>query len=340
MEHKMEKELTELFMKIGECGDWPKYFESPETLKEKIACYSSKLMNEYDSGGLVWDFQLKLIKWLKNVDDIKDKYLLINSLSYFTFFNSDQCKALYREALSGPTIRWLIDIEKYDITDKLLNDKLSESINLTCFSAATDSMSMETFRHVCKPVNTISQTWLAYAERGDNEEKRNREVQLCENQLRETGYKQIVVLEDFVGSGSQIKNVLDFLGCFQEWPILFIPLLVCPQGNSAISKHLSENKFHHITYEPLSVLPWELILADERPADSTLYPPLLGELKKFAEAIHKKVVGLEGAEALNYLGFGKVGALFAKYTNCPDNTLRLYHNKSDLWEPLFLRRDR
>jgi hypothetical protein len=336
MEHKMEKELTELFMKIGECGDWPKYFESPETLKEKISCYSSKLMNEYDPGGTAWDFQLKLISWLKNVDNIQNKYLLLNSLSYFTFFNRRQCIALYREALYGPTVRWLIDIGEHDITDPQLNDRINESIRQTCFSAATDSMNISDFRHACDLSSDSSKTWRTYLNPEDSAEQRNAKAEACKKDLCDTGYKQIVVLEDFVGTGMQTDDVIDFLGSFQEWPILFIPLLVCPQGSSAISRHLSEKGYHHIKYKPVSVLPWELILAEDRPEGSEPYP-LLGELKEFAKGIHEKVIGSDNSGGFGYLGCGGIGALFAKYTNCPDNTLPLYHNDNRQWKPLFLR---
>jgi len=331
----MEEKLIDIFTKIGERSKWPKYFDDSETLRKKIECYSSRLMNIYDSGGTAWDFQHQLIKWLNNVDSIKNKYLLINSLSYFTFFNRGQFIALCREALCGPTVKWLIDIENYDITDPLLNSQINQSISLTLFSAATDSMSINDFRHACKPmtVKTTGQTWLDYIKHIDSEEEKKVKAQSYQKLLHNKGYKRIVVLEDFVGTGNQIKNILDFLGCFKKWPILVIPLLVCPQGNSAIPKHLRKRGYDHISYEPVSILPWELILADKRPKDSMLYSPLLTELKKFARITHEKL-------GIGYLGYKKVGALCAKYANCPNNTLPLYHNKSDKWEPLFERSDR
>ena len=337
----MEQSLIDIFLEIGERSDWGEHFESPEILRARIECYSSKLMHTYDPHYTVWDFQIQLLKWLNNADSIEDKYLLINSLSYFTFFNRDQCAALYREALYGPTIRWLIDIENYDITDIHLNDRIKKSIRQTFFSAATDSMNISDFRHTCG-LSGSPLIWRAYVNKKDTEKEIITKVASCKKDLRDGKYKQIVVLDDFIGSGDQTEGVIDFLGHFQEWRILFIPLLVCPQGNEAIIKHLKDKTYHHISYEPVSVLPWELILSDKRPLDSKPYPRLLAELKAFAEAIHERVIGQNKTtpQKTEYLGYKSNGALFAKFTNCPNNTLPMYHKKSDCWEPLFLRSDR
>ena len=335
----MEPGLVDIFLEIGKRGNWGKGFEKPEELSARIECYSKKLMNEFDTHS-VWRFQLQLINWLENVNKLKDKYLLLNSLSYFTFFNREQCNALYREALYGPTYKWLIDIKNYEITDPKLNNKLNKSIDQTCFSAATDSMDIATFRHVCGNVKTLHQTWFAYVNRKDSRKKIKEKVELCKKDLNDRKFKQIVVLDDFIGTGRQTEGVIDFLGYFQEWPILFIPLLVCPQGDFAISEHLREKRLQHISYEPVSILPWELILADDRLPDSKPYLPQLDNLKKFAEAIHEKIFDKDDPKVLGYLGYGDIGALFAKYSNCPNNTLPLYHDESNRWIPLFKRSKR
>jgi hypothetical protein len=96
----MEKRLQDIFIEIGERNDWPKCYMKPEILKLKIESYTEKLMNIYDPVSL-WDFQLYLLKWLDNVETIDEKFLLLNSLYYFTFFNREQCNTLYLEALRG-----------------------------------------------------------------------------------------------------------------------------------------------------------------------------------------------------------------------------------------------
>jgi hypothetical protein len=101
---------------------------------------------------------------------------------------------------------------------------------------------------------------------------------------------------------------------------------------------LRTKKYDHISYEPISMLPWELILTDDRPVDSNNLPLLLADFKEFAKKIHTRVIGTDIHGSSGYLGYKDTGALFAKYTNCPDNTLPLYHEKENKqWSPLFPR---
>ena len=333
----MEKRLQDLFIKIGERNIWPKCYMKPEILKLKIECYAERLMNEYDPVSS-WNFQLYLLKWLDNVKTIDDKFLLLNSLSFFTFFNREQCKALYLEALYGPIFRWLIDINNLNILDKDIDEILNDKIGSTFISAATDSTDISTMRHVCDLTINNPYIWHSFINPADNEEEKNNKIKSCKKDLYDGKYEQIVVLEDFIGSLTQSKDIIDFLGNFPEWKILFIPLIICPQGDIAISEHLRDKKYNHITYEPISKLPWELILDDDRPPDSNSLPDLLIKLKEYAKNNYTKVKGTETGGSEGYLGYKNIGALFAKYTNCPDCTLPLYYEKENInWKPLFPR---
>jgi len=329
----------ELFIEIGECTNWDDYYEHPEILRSKIECYSDKLMNKYDPES-AWNFQLYLLNWLENAETTEEKYLFLNSLSYFTFFNREQCNALYLEALHGPIFKWLIDKKNLNILDESIDDILSEKIKSTFISAATDSTNISTMRHICGLHLHSPYTWHLFINPDDEEEKINN-INFCKKYLRKQGYEQIVVLEDFIGSGNQTKGIIDFLGNFPEWEILFIPLLICPQGDIAISKHLRTKGYNNISYEPISILPWELILADERPPDSNKLPDLLIKLKEYAKNNYTRVIGKEIDGFDGYLGYKDIGALFAKYTNCPNNTLPLYHeNRNKKWKSLFPRSER
>jgi hypothetical protein len=338
----MEKGLLNLFIEIGERKDWDEYYAPSEILRSRIECYAEKLMDGYDPASPVWDFQLYLLKWLENAETIEEKFLLLNSLSFFSFFNRDQCNALYLEALHGPILRWLIEINNLDILDNDINDKINECVEPTFISAATDSTDISAMRHVCDLQINHTKIWHSYINKYDSEEQKNGKIESCKNDLHNWGYKQIVVLEDFIGTGKQSKAVIDFLGNFPEWRIIFIPLIICPQGDIAITEHLRTKKYDHISYEPISKMPWELILADDRPIGSKSPPLLLAKLKEYAREIHTRVIGTESDGSAGYLGFKDTGALFAKYTNCPDNTLPLYHYKrnEEHWSPLFPRSDR
>jgi hypothetical protein len=334
----MDNRLVDFFIEIGKRNDWPEYYVDSRILKSRIECYAEKLMDRYDPASPVWDFQLYLLKWLENVKTIDEKFLLLNSLSFFSFFNRDQCNALYLEALHGPILRWLIEITNLDILDENIDEKLSENIGPTFISAATDSTDISTMRHLCGLQIRHTKIWNSYINKDDNEGQRNEKIESCKKDLHDWEYKQIIVLEDFVGSGTQSKEVIDFLGNLQDWKILFIPLIICPQGDMAITEHLRIKKYDHISYEPISKLPWELILTDDRPLESKSPPQLLADLKEYARKIHTRVTGTDISGSTGYLGYKDTGSLFAKYTNCPDNTLTLYHEKENKhWNPLFPR---
>jgi hypothetical protein len=336
----MNDRLTDFFIETGKRNDWPEYYLDSRILESRIEFYAEKLMDRFDPAP-VWDFQLYLLKWLENVETIEEKFLLINSLSFFSFFNREQCNALYLEALHGPILRWLIEINDLDILDKDINDKINECVEPTFISAATDSTDISAMRHVCDLQVNHTKIWHSYINEHDNEEQRNRKIESCKNDLINWGYRQIVVLEDFIGTGKQTKDIIDFLGNFQEWRIIFIPLIICPQGDKVITEHLRTKRYDHIFYEPISRLPWELILSDDRPPDSKKLPQLLVDLKEYARGIHTRVTGPDSDGSAGYLGYKGTGALFAKYTNCPDNTLPLYHYKrNEHWSPLFPRSDR
>jgi hypothetical protein len=333
----MEQKLQELFLEIGKRKKWPEYYENSVILSSKIECYAEKLMNVYDPAPM-WNFQLYLLNWLDNVKTIKEKFLLLNSLSYFAFFNREQCNALYLEALHGPIKKWLIDIKDLNILDEDIDEILSEKIESTFISAATDSTDISTMHHICGFPMKHTYIWYSFINPTDDENEIKRKIDSCKNDLHEWKYEQIVIIEDFVGSGTQSIEVIDFLGNFPEWKILFIPLLICPQGDMAITKHLYTKEYNHIIYEPISKMPWELILAEKRPHGSNCLPNLLDDFRKYARKIYTKVMGTKISGSKGYLGYKETGALFAKYTNCPDNTLPLYNEKENkYWKPLFPR---
>jgi len=333
----MVQRLQELFIEIGKRKKWPECYENSVILRSRIECYAEKLMDSYDPAPM-WNFQLYLLNWLDNVETMEEKFLLLNSLSYFVFFNREQCNALYLEALHGPIFKWLIDINDLNILDENIDEILSEKIETTFISAATDSTDISTMHHICGFPMKRTYIWHSFINPTDDEDEINRKIDSYKNDLHEWKYEQIVVLEDFVGSGTQSIEVIDFLGKFPEWKILFIPLVICPQGDIAITEHLYTKEYNHISYEPISKLPWELILADDRLPDSNKLPDLLNKLKEYARNNYTKVIGTEIGGSEGYLGYKKTGALFAKYTNCPDNTLPLYNEKENKnWNPLFPR---
>jgi hypothetical protein len=282
----MPHRLTELFIDISERRDWPDHFESVEIIRSRIEYLATNLVNRYDPVTPYWNYRAQISNWLEKVDSIEDKFMLLNTLSYFTFWGRDQNISLCKQAFSGPIIKWLIQVKGHDILAENINELLTQDIRRTCFSAATDSMNIADFHHVNKIVNEVRLTWSSTV---------NVSFDGNYDAIRKAlkNYDQIVVLEDFVGSGNQVKHILDFISELRELEILFVPLTISSQGNNKISSHIQKKQYHNISYEPIAILPWELTLDIDnlnRPEGHDI-SRTLEKLKTFAETNHSIIVG-------------------------------------------------
>lgn len=332
----MSNSLEELFIEIGERGSWPECYDRVEIVRDRIDCYANKLIEDYDPVQM-WDFKRQVERWLENVDSIDEKFLLLNCLTYFTFFNRDHDGALYREALNGVITQWLIDINEIDICSSSLSADIEKAIKSTLFSAATDSMDIATFCHTNNITNKKRPVWFAVIDKKDTPEQLREKACAWSATLKEWKRRQIVVLEDFIGSGRQIRPLIDFLANMHELKALIVPLTICPQGDSAIRDYIAENGFENLSYAPVTVLPDALVLGTGN-ANSN---EILVRLKKFAQDHHDKVIGASRRTPPAFLGYGDIGALFAKYTNCPNNSLPLFwYGENVNWTPLFRRNER
>lgn len=333
---RMLNNLEELFIEIGERSDWPECYDKVEIVRSRIDCYADKLIEKYDPIQM-WDFKRQVERWLNNIDDVDEKFMLLNSLTYFTFFNRDHYEALYREALNGVIAQWLIDINRIDICTMNLDANIEKAIGSTLFSAATDSMEISAFCHTNGITNKERSVWFGEIDKEDTLEQLQQKANEWSAKLKRWGRKQVVVLEDFIGSGKQIKPLIDFLASMNELKTLIVPLTICPQGDYAIRKHIEQNNLKNVFYAPVTVLPDDLVLGK----DTENRNEILIRLKKFAQDYHDRVIGTSRRTSPTYLGFGGIGALFAKYTNCPNNSLPLFwYSENEDWTPLFRRNER
>ena len=329
--------LEELFIEIGERSDWPECYDKVEIVRSRIDSYANKIIEKYDPIQM-WDFKRQVERWLDNIDDVDEKFMLLNSLTYFTFFNRDHYEALYREALNGAITQWLIDINRIDICTMSLDADIEKAIGSTLFSAATDSMEISAFCHTNGITNKNRPVWFGVVDKEDTLEQLEQKANEWSAQLKRWGRKQVVVLEDFIGSGNQIRPLIYFLASMYEFKTLIVPLTICPQGNYAIREYIKQKELKNIFYAPVTVLPDDLVLGK----DNEDRNEILIRLKEFAQNYHDKVVGTsQRTTAPTYLGFGDIGALFAKYTNCPNNSLPLFwYGENVDWAPLFRRNER
>jgi hypothetical protein len=296
---------------------------------DRIKFLSERVITKYAPVRVGWDFGTQVENWGDSILEPIEKYQLMKSLKFFTFLNQEQYEALYEEAFTNQIIHWVIDVSKINPLAASFENDINTAINETCFCALTDSMDISGF---CK-TNHLNQDDKPIMRKDWDTGKK------CLDFISTNHYSRMVILEDFVGTGDQSLLAMDILSEVPNFSILFAPLAACPQAILRIREYLDVNHLVNIDVSPVYELPWDFILDQNRPCGANSPHDLLNELMILAYSYELRVKGSYGQHYPGALGYKSTGALFAKYNNCPDNTLPLYnyHGTGTNWQPLFPR---
>lgn len=280
------------------------------------------------------DFWQRLEYWLKNVSDVNDKKALFEFTLYIQFITREDFNQLFLSAFSGPVKRWIIDLYNINLDQRSIDDEVNlrlhknNGFNHTWYCSVTDMNIGEFYRinhiegHDVRPdLNTL-------ATMGDE--------QHIHDYMSGRNIEQIVLLEDFVGSGSQFRSTLEkSLKYFGGKPTLFVPLFICSNGLADVSDVLAG--YGNWRIDPVVVI-------DEgdrlHPGTDSTNKPLENKIIQIAKDFSSRIRG-SISEELVY-GCGKTGALIVLHSNTPDNTMPfIWWNKNDSkWNPLFPRSNR
>jgi hypothetical protein len=278
-------------------------------------------------------FDSRLLRWLQNREYVAEELRgLLELVPAIQFVDRDDMAALYRSAFRGPIARWLANdcawsIEQlFDPTPATFDDALTE----TWFCPVTDSMDIGQFLRVNQLGGASSRPpWKVLATFGDFSKVRKT--------ISERGYRRLVLLEDFVGSGTQAGGaVLLALRELENLPILFVPLIASQQG---VKKYSSfTNRYAHFSFEPVFTIPTRMHVFKEAQAGE---PDLFGILRQIAAttfaAVQQHQRG-DNEQPTHPLGFsGDYGLLFVQHTNCPNNTIPFIWRDGHAWSGLFPR---
>jgi hypothetical protein len=282
-----------------------------------ILYLGAKLYRDYEPDNLL-PFVLRLEKWLKNVATDADKKTLLSLLSHVFFAGKGEFDSLYRSAMTIIT-RWVMDQESIGIEDPQFEARCAAELASTWFCPITDSMRINSFLKINGLTGHDHRPhWRSLTLFGDPM-KIDRYVHLH-------GIKRLVLLEDFVGSGSQVKSTVEFASAaFPNLQILVLPLIVCPTGDETLVEMTA--RLSSVTYRTPLLLPASTFLQEV---------PTPGEPPIFArgrDLIARHLVRL----GQDPFGYGRTGAMVALMSNCPDNTLSIFRQESADWSPLFPR---
>lgn len=303
---------------------WLAQEEGAEKILEaytQLTWLQRELLDEYEPLAYV-KFSDRIDGWLENFIDDGDRRAMYQLLPRIFFVGREQIESLSRAAFNDIGCRWIIEQAGINLLDIHLQSRLGAALSSTWFCPVTDSMKINSFLklnglggHAIRP------DWLSLAQLGDA----NRiKAFVLENKI-----DRIVMVEDFVGSGSQMSEAVEFAAdVLPETPKLVVPLICCPAGLQLGSNLASRHT--NLSFEPvLSLREEHFVLPEPRAGE----PPEFVVARRLSMALSENF----GRNWGDPFGHNDTGALVVLHTNCPDNTLPLIHDESPSWTAIFPR---
>jgi hypothetical protein len=298
-------------------------------LIEKYELYARKLFHSYEPlsisnlDAVPRDFFQRLELWLNNYQTDADQWEAFQLVDDIFYIGRNELIELYRVAFEKVVPEWLCEIKGIDLRSKTFNQDVDKATGKTWFCPITDSLRISAFRHI----NHIEKPeyfpdWRSLEVFGDEKK--------LKDYIAEKKFEQIVMVEDFVGSGKQVTPAIEFAKRVCDIPVLVLPLVVGAVGDGKLSEiaRLSALK---ISYRPVMVLAEDSIVTRAVQLNEALSSTRARELI----ASYTKITG-------DADGFGfevDQGYLFVAEANCPNNTIKPIYAKSS-WSPLFPRSGR
>lgn len=276
------------------------------------------------------DFRMRLRDWLHTVTSEDDQKTLFRLVPELFFITGREYAALYRAAFRGPMTTWFIDTLNLSFGSADLDAALARAVKETWFCPVTDSMAIAPFLHANSiEGQDLRPDWQSLADLG------------CRNKLIAymigNSLRRIVLLEDFIGSGTQMQKAIRFAAELNpQILVLAVPLVICPKGVAVGEK--MEKHYPNVRFSPLLSVPKAAFVC---PGPAPDEPPLFALVRDLVLRLNRQVRGSSSSRRYaGPFGFKKTGALLVTHSNCPNNTLSLIHHRSDSWKPLFPRSSR
>lgn len=268
------------------------------------------------------EFTIRLEEWLKNTSLTEDhRKVLFEFVPEIFFIGSDEFFTLYRAAYTRVVLPWIFEQATLNFVMHDYQSRLEDEVGHTWFCPITDSMHISDFYHA----NHLSgwdfrPDWRSLQRFGD--------ILKINTYIATNSIRRIVLLEDFVGTGSQVGDIVQLCNMVSV-PVHIVALIACPEGiaygNSVAHGNLSFSVVLPLQEE-------DMISENPVPNEAILYSTLRDICRSLEPIMCNPANHFFGP-----FGFGNTGSLTVMYTNCPDNTLPLIHQERDHWKPLFPR---
>ncbi|WP_416243389.1 hypothetical protein ACLSSQ_17645 [Azospira sp. APE16] len=316
--------MTRLF------DEWQQFQERERECSDlmgKLDLYAARLFGDYEPlitplEEIPRDFFERLDRWLRNFKGDTDRWNAFKLVDDIFFVGRHELNELYRLAFDHIACDWLVAQKNLHLDDPKFEEKLETARNRTWFCPITDSLRINAFRHI----NHISSPdyfpdWRSLALFGDIKKINN----YIENRI-----DHLVLIEDFIGTGTQVEPAIKFVKDHLKIPTLVVPLIICPTGDLMLRKVATQESRIH--YRPVLQLPPACVIA-ETPAQNE--PDNVVRNRNTVES-YRAIT----ADADPYGFESGYGSLVVMHTNCPNNTIRPIHSQKRGWLPLFPRSTR
>lgn len=278
-------------------------------------------------------FRSRLARWLSLLTDEADQKLLFRLVPHIFFLGREEYAALHRAAFNGPIHWWLIDQLGFRLDDPNLDSEVGDALASTWFCPITDSAGIADFYHANNIHGSEHRPGWRFLAHISGEQR-------ILEYMRTSGLNRVVLIEDFVGSGTQMSEVAPLLTALApNIPILITPHIICPDG-MRIGEQLA-TAFTNVTFEPVLPVPAHAFIAPNPHPDE---PALFRDIRELIRRVYPTVSGSATVDehTIPYgpFGFARTGGLVVTFSNCPDNSLPVVHHRSATWDPLFPRSSR
>ena len=245
------------------------------------------------------------------------------------FVGKEDMESLCRTAYESQITRWVIDAADINIASPDAGERLQQARKETFFGSIA-GMNVGDFCRYNEIHQDIRPDFRERAKTG--------EPAALENYLKSTGYVRIVAVEDYVGTGTQMKTAYNYLKQLPEFPVLLCPLIVAPDGMDTGTEMVDGN----VSFQPIFCLSNAASIGPE-PLENE--PELASRLRDLLPRLFQKVNGTVPDNRMStYIGpfgFKHKGTSVLTYLNCPNNVPPIVHHRSDTWMmPLFRRSER
>lgn len=309
----------------------PQDTEKFTQLRDLVELMARALYSQYAPFAGIAPFEDRFTRWLNSASREEHRKLMYEFVPWLLFAAKQEMSALSRAAFGGPIKRWLIETAGIPLDSPDLDAELSTALTETYFAslAGYDVEGFCRFNRAPRRDTTGNlRTWVAEGSADATSYGSKRSM------LANEGFKYLVVVEDFVGSGTQLTEAEPAIAEMTSVKTLVCPLC-CAPGGCETGNTIAQRYSPRVSFEPLFLLSPSSILTAL--ATNGAEPAMHGKMRRVLNFISSRVQDMPPP-----FGFRGTGSLFLMHTNCPDNVPPMvWHSSIDqAWTPLFPREHR